>query len=174
VLPDSGKQLLKPCILTNFKYVLVTLVRLLCQDASNDKISMRTDDLYNSAHLFVAAIRVWEYHNGTQPSVDDVCASLSLSIEQGLFLCRKLKEMEIIDEVESAVGNRLFIKNHAGIEDIPQNVKENNIADELKKFQDAQKNISSEITSFQAKQTQKKKNLFADMEKKLKAELDKH
>jgi len=134
---------------------------------------MQIDDLYNSAHLFIAAIRIWEYQHGTQPSANDVSHALSLSAEHGLFLCRKLKEMEIIDEVESTAGNRLFIKDHMRIEDIPQNVEDNQLADELKKFQDSQRNISSEITSFQAKQAKKKKDLFADMEKKLKAELDK-
>jgi len=134
---------------------------------------MQIDDLYHNAHLYVAAIRVWEYQHGRQPSVDDVCGMLSLSIEQGLFLGRKLKEMGIVEEVASTAGVRLFIKNHLGIEDIPKNEKDTNLADELKQFKDSQKSISSEIASFQAKQVKKKKDLFADMEKKLKSELDK-
>ena len=130
-------------------------------------------DFYSNAHLFVAAIRVCEHRISASPSLEDVCKTLSFSLEKGNLICRKLKEMDIIDMVEGSFGDRLFIRNHLKLEDIPRGEEESKLEEELKKFQDAQKAFSQKIESFQTQQTQKKKNLFAEMEKKLKAELDK-
>ena len=43
----------------------------------------------------------------------------------------------------------------------------------LQKFKESQKALSEKIESIHAKQAQKKKDLFTEMEKKLKQELDK-
>ena len=59
------------------------------------------------------------------------------------------------------------------IEEIARGEPENKLGDELKKFQDSQKALSQKIESMQAEQKQKKKSRFADMEKKLKEELEK-
>jgi hypothetical protein len=98
---------------------------------------------------------------------------INFSIEKGNFICRKLEELDVIEAVEGTYGARLFVRDHLRIEDIPRGEAENNFEDELKKFQESQKAISQKIESFQAKQKQKKKDLFAEMEKKLKQELDK-
>lgn len=134
---------------------------------------MKKEDLYTSAHLFVAAIRVCEHRNATQPSVNDVCGLLSLSLEKGNHICKKLQEFAIIERVEGAYGTRLFIKDHLKIEDIPSGEKETSLEDALKKFQDSRKVLTQKVESIQAAQAAKKKNLFAEMEKKLKKELDK-
>jgi hypothetical protein len=81
--------------------------------------------------------------------------------------------MGIVDNVEGSFGNRLFIRDHLKIEEIPREDDENKMEQELKKFQESQKGLSQKIESIQAKQAQKKKDLFAEMEKKLKQELDK-
>jgi hypothetical protein len=59
------------------------------------------------------------------------------------------------------------------IEEIPRQEDESKLAEELKKFQESQKGLSQKIENIQAEQAQKKKDLFAEMEKKLKQELDK-
>ena len=59
------------------------------------------------------------------------------------------------------------------IEDIPKEEKENALSDELLKFKETQKSFAKKIESFTAKQKEKKKNLFDEVEKKLKQELDK-
>jgi len=81
--------------------------------------------------------------------------------------------MGIVDSVEGSFGNRLFIRDHLKIEEIPREEDENKLEEELKKFQESQRGLSQKIESIQAKQAQKKKDLFAEMEKKLKQELDK-
>jgi thiamine monophosphate synthase len=75
--------------------------------------------------------------------------------------------------VEGSYGTRLFINDHLKLEDLPRGEPENKLEDDLKKFQDTQKAFSQKIESFQAQQKQKKKDLFAEMEKKLKEELEK-
>jgi hypothetical protein len=125
---------------------------------------MESKDLYSTAHLFVAAIRVWSHQNSKAPSVGDVCSTLAFSAERGNFLCKV---------VEGAYGTRLFVKDHLKIEDIPKDQKVSKLDDELSKFKETQKEFSRKIESFKAEQAQKKKDLFADVEKKLKEQMDK-
>lgn len=133
----------------------------------------KSKNLYTTAHLFVSAIRVWEYQNDTPPALEEISHMLAMSIERTNYICRKLKGMGIIDSVEGSFGNRLFIRDHLKIEEIPREDDESKLEEELKKFKESQKGLSQKIETIQAKQAQKKKDLFAEMEKKLKQELDK-
>jgi hypothetical protein len=136
---------------------------------------MKTEkqDLYSQAHLLVAAIRVFEHNSSRPPAIEELCRTINFSIEKGNFICRKLEELEIIEAVEGSYGPRLFVRDHLKIEDIPRGVSDSGFEDELKKFQDNRKAFTRKIKSFQAQQKQKKEDLFAEMEKKLKKELDK-
>lgn len=130
-------------------------------------------DFYSQAHLMVAAIRVFEHKNSRPPTIEELCQTIGFSIEKGNFICRKLEELDIIEAVEGSYGARLFVRDHLKIEDIPRGESESNFEEELKKFQDTRKALSQKIETFQAEQKQKKKDLFAEMEKKLKKELEK-
>jgi DNA-binding Lrp family transcriptional regulator len=132
-----------------------------------------SQNLYSSAHLFVSAIRIFEHQNNTPATVEDISRMLKISIERSHYLGRKLKEMGIIDEVEGSYGIRLFIRDHVKIEDIPREDDGGKLEAELKKFKESQKELSHKIETIQAKQAEKKKNLFAEMDKKLKQELNK-
>jgi len=134
---------------------------------------MQNSDLYSNAHLVVAAVRVLTHQKSAPPSIETVCQTLSFSLEQGNFICNKLAETEVIEIVEGAYGTRLFIKDHLKIEDIPKGDQVSSFEDDLKKFQDSKKDFTKKIESFQAKQAKKQKNLFAELEKKLKQETDK-
>lgn len=133
----------------------------------------KSQNLYSSAHLFVSAIRVFEHQNNTPATLEDISRILKISIERSHYLGRKLKELGIIDEVEGSYGIRLFISDHLKIEDIPREDDGGKLEAELKKFKESQKELSHKIETIQAKQAEKKKNLFAEMEKKLKQELNK-
>ena len=130
-------------------------------------------DFYSQAHLLVAAIRVFEHINSRPPTIEDLCRTINFSIEKGNFICRKLEELDIIEAVEGSYGTRLFVRDHLKVEDIPRGEPDSNFEDELKKFQDSRKAFSQKIETIQSQQKQKKKDLFAEMEKKLKKELDK-
>jgi len=130
-------------------------------------------DFYNEAHLFVAAIRIFEYLNLRPPKVDELCRTINFSIERGNFISHKLEDLGIIEAVAGSYGARLYVSDHLKIEDIPRGEPGPKMADELKKFQDSQKAFSQKMETLQAEQKQKKKDRFADMEKKLKEELEK-
>ena len=134
---------------------------------------MQKSDLYSNAHLVVAAIRVLTHQQKAPPSVKTVCQALSFSLEHGNFICNKLAETEVIEIVEGAHGIRLFIKDHLKIEDLPKGDKVSRLEDDLKKFKDSRKDFTKKIESFQAEQAKKQKDLFAELEKKLKKEADK-
>ena len=129
---------------------------------------MQNSDLYSNAHLVVAAIRIFTHKNSKHPSMNEICKTLSFSLEQGNLICKKLKDLGIIDVVEGAFENHLFIKDHLKIEEIPRDKKEDRLEDALKKFKDSKKDFSKKIESFQAKQAEKQKALFAELEEKLK------
>jgi hypothetical protein len=129
---------------------------------------MQYSDLYSNAHLVVAAIRIFTHKNSKHPSLSEICETLSFSLEQGNLICKKLKDLGIIDVVEGAFENHLFIKDHLKIEEIPKDKKEDKLGDALKKFKDSRKDFSKQIESFQAKQAKKQKDLFAELEEKLK------
>lgn len=134
---------------------------------------MKNIDFYSNAHLIVAAMRVLEHRNSAPPSIDEVCRSLSFSLEQGNLICRKLEEMGIIEVVEGAYGTKLFIRDHLAIEKIPKTEKVSKLEQELQKFKNTKKDYTKKIESFQTEQADRKKNLFAELEKKLKQGLDK-
>ena len=134
---------------------------------------MKAETLYKSAHLFVAAVRVLEHRKSAPPSIEDVCEMLSISVEQGSYICRKLKEHQVIALVESAYGPRIFIKDHLKLEDIPAEEQEDRLGEALKEFQTSRQQHSSKIAAIQKSQKEKKKNLFADLEKQLKKNLNK-
>ena len=134
---------------------------------------MKDRDLYTEAHLVVAATRVLEHRDSAPPTLDAVCEILSFSLEQGGHICRRLKEMGVVDMVEGGYGIRLYIKDHLKIEEIPRGTAESRLDDELKKFQSAQKKISQKVESIKAEQEEKKKTLFAKLEKEMKKGLEK-
>ena len=130
-------------------------------------------DFYSQAHLMVAAIRVFEHNSSRPPNVEELCQTINFSIEKGNFICHKLEELDIIEAVEGSYGTRLFVRDHLKIEDIPRGEPDSGFEDELKKFQEDRKAFTKKIKDFQQQQKQKKEDLFAEMEKKLKKELDK-
>lgn len=130
-------------------------------------------DLYTAAHLFVAAIRVCEHQMSSPPTIDDISKTLAMSLERSNYICRRLKELGVIESVEGSYGNRLFVRDHLKIEEIPRDADGTQLDAELQKFKDSQKALTEKIETIQAKQARKKKDLFAEMEKKLKQELDK-
>jgi len=129
---------------------------------------MQHSDFYSNAHLVVAAIRILTHQSSTPPSIDQVCRIISFSPEQGNFICKKLQEIGVVDVVEGGFGTRLFIKDHLKIEEIPKAKKEDTLEESIKAFQNSKKDFTQKIESFQAKQAKKQRDLFAELEEKLK------
>ena len=130
-------------------------------------------DFYTTAHVFVAAIRVLEYQKQAPPALDAVCDLIAISLEQGHYIIGQLKEMGIIELVSGTYGDRLFIKNHLSLEEIPQNQQGSQLEDALKEFKQSREGFTQKITDLKTKQAKKKKDLFAELEMKLKKGLEK-
>ncbi len=128
----------------------------------------KTKDLYTTAHLVVAAIRVLEHQNAAPPSVEQVCEMLSFSSEQGYRICGQLRDLNIITLIEGAYGNRLSIIDHGAIENIEQGESESKLDKALKDFQSRKDEATRKVEAIKAEQDKKKQNLFADLEKQLK------
>lgn len=135
---------------------------------STDKVS-----LYDSAHLFIAAVRVLTHKEQSPPDIDQVCDMLGVSRERGGFICRRLEEIGALEAVPGAYGLRLFVRDHLKLEDIPKEEAPDRLKDELSRFKAEQQKTASRIATLQADQKKKKKNLFEEMEKKLRAEIEK-
>lgn len=129
---------------------------------------MEKNSLYDSAHLTVAAIRLHEHcHNGP-PRLDDICAALSFSAEEGNRLCHKLTALGIVEVLEKAGETRVFIKNHLAIEEIPRSAETPGLQSELDEFRKSRETQIKKIQSIQLEQAEKKKKLHDELAQKLK------
>jgi phosphoenolpyruvate-protein kinase (PTS system EI component) len=93
---------------------------------------------------------------------------LSFSKEHGNFICKKLKDLEIINIVEGAFGRKLYVQDHMKLEAIPTSAEESSIGEEVKKFKDARKKNEERIKSIKEQQEKKRKDLFAELNRQLK------
>lgn len=134
---------------------------------------MKNQSIYFEGHLFVAAIRVVEHLNGAPPSLDQIAKHLKFSAEQTGLISRRLKEAGIIERVEGGFGQRWAILDHVKLEALPRDTKTSQLDDELKKFQSERGKLAAKVESIKEEQEKKKKDLFADIEAKLKKDLGK-
>lgn len=130
-------------------------------------------DQYTEAHVFVAAIRVLEHQKKRPPTVEETCAMISISQEAGYALCRWLKEKGIVRTVEGNFGMKLFVEDHLKIEEMPRGEQKNDLAQEVAEFQRKQQDKNKKVEAIQEELARKRNNQFAEIEAKLKKELQK-
>jgi hypothetical protein len=134
---------------------------------------MDSKSLYVEGHLFVAAIRILENQNGAPPALAQIAKIIGVSIEQTGLISRRLREAGIVDQVEGAYDNRWIVADHLKLEGLPRDVEASQLDSALKKFQSERSQMTQKIESIKQQQAQKQKDLFADIEKKLKKDLSK-
>jgi hypothetical protein len=130
-----------------------------------------TDDLYSEAHLFVAAVRVLTHQKKkAPPSLAEICQTLFFSEEWGAMMCRDLKRLGVIDTVEDSYQTRVYVADHSKLEEIPRHEKEaaSGFDKELAEYQKKRQDLTSKAEAIQSELARKKKDLFADLENKLK------
>jgi hypothetical protein len=125
---------------------------------------------YAKSHLIVAAIRLLEYKDSAPPTIEKISRLLSFSVEEVLRLCRKLKDLQIIDMVETLEEVRTYICDHRKLEEIPAEDDVSSLESELIKFKKSREDVKKKIETIQAEQAEKKKKLHEELEKKLKKE----
>ncbi|MBC2712578.1 MAG: MarR family transcriptional regulator [Desulfosarcina sp.] len=129
---------------------------------------MKPNDLYTTAHLFVATVRVLDHRDGAPPALEAICRMLNYSDEKGSYLFNRLKEQGIVDTVKSGFNDRIVVGDHLAIEELPRDTEESRLEQELKKFKKGKDAMKEKVASIKAQQDQKKRDLFAEIEKKLK------
>ena len=134
---------------------------------------MESKNLYKEGHLFVAAIRVLEHMNSAPPSLAQISSLLCISAEQTGLTSRRLSEHGIIAPVEGAFNDRWVVAAHLKLEELPRESESSELGDALKKFQSERNKLAQKVESIKEQQAKKKKDLFADIEKKLKKDLTK-
>ncbi len=131
---------------------------------------MNTMDPYTEAHLATAAIRVVEHQTGAPASLEAICQKLSFSPERGRLMAKKLSDAGIVEISEGAYGNRVFIKDHLAIEKLPRRQEGESLKSEIERFQRDKQGFTKKIETLTSKKEQRKKDLFAEIEKGLKKE----
>jgi len=134
---------------------------------------MDSKNPYNESHLFVAAIRILEHINGAPPALAQISELLRISSEQTGLVSRRLREAGIIAQVEGAFDDRWVVADHLKLEEIPRKIESSELDNALKQFQAERNKIAQKVESIKEQQAQKKKELFAGLEKKLKKDLSK-
>ena len=134
---------------------------------------MKPIDLYSTAHLFIAAVRVLDHQDGAPPSLEAVCRLLDYSEEKGSYLLNRFKDQGIVATVKSGFNDRLVVADHLAIENLPRTIEESRLEQELKKFKQGRDVMQDKVASIKAQQAQKKQDLFAEIEKKLKQKIEK-
>ncbi|MDJ0784616.1 MAG: hypothetical protein QNJ22_21815 [Desulfosarcinaceae bacterium] len=134
---------------------------------------MTEKSAYMEGHLIVAAIRIHDHRNDAPPGLAEICASLGLSREKGGQLLRRLEKLGIVKPVESAYGQRYAIGDHLKLEDLPRSTEPSKLDEEIQKFKTERNKMEKKVESIQSQQAQKQKDLFAEIEKKLKKNLNK-
>ncbi len=134
---------------------------------------MNKTGLYNQAHLIAAAVRIIEHLNQRPPQDSEIFEKLSISVEQGNRILKKMNDMGIIDMASGKFGTRIFLKDHLKIEDIPKIEDTSSLQNEIEKFKQSRKGIDKSIEAFKAKKAKEQQDLFAEMENKLKQNIGK-
>jgi hypothetical protein len=126
---------------------------------------------YLKSHLIVAAVRILEYKENSPPTIEKISNLLSISLEEGNRLCRKLKDLQAIEMVETLDEVRVYISDHRKLEEIPVEDDVSSLESELMKFKKSREEQKKKIETIQAEQAEKKKKLHEELEKKLKKEI---
>jgi len=162
-LTIQGKMLLSP---------LEDVKKLAQNHAKQESTIMKSNDLYTTAHLFVAAVRVLDHRDGAPPAIEAVCRLLGYSDEKGSYMLNRFKAQGILDTFKSGFNDRIVVAEHLAIEEIPREAEESRLEQELKKFRNGKNTMKEKAASIKARQDKKKQDLFADIEKKLKKKMD--
>ena len=135
---------------------------------------MEGKNQYQEGHLFVAAVRILEHRNGAPPNLNQIAELLKLSVEQTGWISRRLQESGIIKVVESAFGDRWGIDDHLKIEELPKETESSQLDQAIKQFKAEKNKIALKVESIKEQQAKKQKDLFSEIEKKLKNDLNKN
>jgi len=135
-------------------------------------LQMTKFSLYDQGHLFVAAIRILAHQRKTAPVLADVCRMLGLTEEAAGLICRRLASAGVIETVTAAYDGRLVILDHLKLEQLPKTDQQPALQDEIEQFCSRREQLKDKVEAMRAQQKEKRKDLFADIENKLRKQLN--
>jgi hypothetical protein len=159
------RQLLKFPTILPIIFSVVSAIRI--------AMSRESKNAYQEGHLFVAAIRLLEHKTKTPPDLNQISQLAGFSNEKAGLVSRRLEEAGIIGIVEGAYGNRWGIVDHLKLEELPRSTEVSQMDEALKQFKREKDEITRKVESIKEQQSKKQKDLFSEIEKKLKKDLAK-
>lgn len=131
-------------------------------------------NLYQKGHILLAGIRIFEFNNEYAPDIEDLWRMFeSISREDLEFVVRRLESIGVLTVASSAGARRIFIRDHLKLEELKEMDRELSIESEVARFKEQQSKIGEKVTQMQVEQKNRKKDLYAGMEQKLKEEIAK-
>ncbi|HVN70467.1 MAG TPA: hypothetical protein VMU10_00475, partial [Desulfomonilia bacterium] len=124
-------------------------------------------DLYSQAHLFLAAIRLYEHLNNQPPSLKGLYDLLQVAEEELSRLSRKLEEAGAIGVIISGGEARFTVRDHLKVEEFPREAQTPKMEEEISLFKTKQESRLKEIEQSLAKKGDKS-GIFSELEKALK------
>lgn len=128
---------------------------------------------YDHCHLFVAALRLFVHRHQRPPSVRELSEMIEISPEMGHYLCNRLARLAVLEMVDAAFEERIYLKDHLKLENIPREEKASDMEAEVQRLKEESQRHQEEIQKLQGSHESKKKDLFSDLERQLKEGLKK-
>lgn len=128
---------------------------------------MFSKSLYETAHVFIAGIRVFEHVHKRPPNLKDLAEVLKISEEELSLVSRKLSDEKIITEIVSGAECRYGIADHLKIESLPRDEGTPRMSEEISQFQSRQQSRLKEIEK-SLSEGRDKQRMFSDLDKALK------
>ena len=116
----------------------------------------------------MAALRLFAHRHQRPPSVRELSEMLQVSPEMGYYLCNRLARLGVLEVVEAAFEERVYLRDHLKLEELPREEKASGLEAEVQRLKEEREKKEAEIQKFQASQEIKKKDLFSDLERQLK------
>ena len=127
---------------------------------------------YYKAHLVVAAARIADHKFGVPPTVSQISEATGYSVEEAQNICNKLKDSGVLKLILAGDVERIYIKDPVPLEDLPRATQGPNMEEEVEKFAQKQAERLANISVKAKDEKQRKKDLFAALEKELKGRVD--
>lgn len=126
------------------------------------------NSLYYQGHVIAAAIRLFIHNKGIQPSISGLSEMTSYSKESLYFVCSRLEKEGILEVVKGAFEEKIYLKDHRRLEDLQKETNRVDLREDIERLHDESIRRRKEIEGMRKSEAEKKKDLFSELEKKLK------
>lgn len=116
----------------------------------------------------VAALRLFLFRNQRPPSVRELSEAIDLSPEMGHYFCNRLSRLGVIEIVDAAFEERVYLRDHLKLEELPREERLSSLEAEVQRHLEESQRHQEELQRMQSSHQERKKDLFSDLERQLK------